>query len=59
MSDFGDFVGLYDTDGIHETIKMLNLMDFKVSSEGFIFYNDFLFAVLKLRHFKRDVILNK
>jgi hypothetical protein len=54
MLDFGEFVGLYDTDGLSEAIKMLNLMDFKVSSEGYIFYNDFLFAVLKLRYFKRD-----
>lgn len=53
--DFGDFEHLeYD-----KTIKKLSAMQLEIDGFGFIYYNDFLFSVLKQKYLKRVIGKNQ
>ena len=59
MHDLGEYdkkLGVCSTTRYDQVVKILSTMDIYIEEDGFVYYNDMLYAVLKRKHAKRKNI---
>jgi len=53
MYELGPELGVSENTDHDKVVKLLSTMDLQIQQDGFVYYNDMLFAIMKRKHFMR------